>query len=55
MGWVVKEREVFMIIRVIKPEEAKNFINLIKQDETEANFMLMEAGERKKTVEQQRK
>ncbi|NRD78592.1 GNAT family N-acetyltransferase [Bacillus sp. BRMEA1] len=44
-----------MIIREIKPEDAENFINLIKQVETEANFMLMESGERKTTAEQQSK
>ncbi|MGG1397515.1 GNAT family N-acetyltransferase [Bacillus salipaludis] len=44
-----------MLIREIKPEDAENLINLIKQVETEANFMLMEAGERKTTPEQQRK
>ncbi|MDR6998459.1 GNAT family protein [Neobacillus niacini] len=44
-----------MLIREIKPEDAENFINLIKQVEAEADFMLMESGERKTTAEQQRK
>lgn len=44
-----------MLIRKIKPEDADNLICLIKQVESEANFMLMEAGERKTTPEQQRK
>jgi RimJ/RimL family protein N-acetyltransferase len=56
MGRIVKESGgIFMLIREIKHEDAENFINLIKQVETEANFMLMEAGERKTTPEQQRK
>lgn len=42
------------LIREIKPQDAENFINLIKQVETEAKFMLMEAGERTTTPEQQR-
>jgi hypothetical protein len=42
-----------MLIRELKP--AENFLWLIKQVESEANFMLMEAGERKTTPEQQRK
>lgn len=44
-----------MLIRKIKPEDAENFICLIKRVESEANFMLMEAGERKTTTDQQRK
>ncbi|WP_243292152.1 GNAT family N-acetyltransferase [Bacillus sp. FJAT-47783] len=43
-----------MLIREIKAEDAENFINLIKQVESEAKFLLMEAGERKTTPEQQR-
>jgi RimJ/RimL family protein N-acetyltransferase len=44
-----------MLIREIKPEDAENFISLNKQVESDANFMLIEAGERKTTPEQQRK
>ena len=44
-----------MLIREIKIEDADNFINLIKEVEAKSNFMLMEAGERKTTPEQQRK
>jgi RimJ/RimL family protein N-acetyltransferase len=42
-----------MLIREIQPVDAENFICLIKQVESEAKFMLMEAGERKTTPEQQ--
>jgi hypothetical protein len=41
-----------MLIREIQPVDAENFICLIKQVESEAKFMLMEAGERKTTPEQ---
>jgi RimJ/RimL family protein N-acetyltransferase len=44
-----------MLIRELQPVDAENFICLIKQVESEAKFMLMEAGERKTTPEQQRK
>jgi RimJ/RimL family protein N-acetyltransferase len=44
-----------MLIREIKPEDAESFVYLIKQVEAEAEFMLMEAGERKISPEQQRK
>lgn len=44
-----------MLIREIIPEDAENFLYLIKQVESEAKFMLMEAGERKTTPEQNRK
>lgn len=44
-----------MLIRKIKPEDAENLINLIKKVEAEADFMLMEPGERRTTPEQQRK
>jgi RimJ/RimL family protein N-acetyltransferase len=44
-----------MLIREIQPVDAENFISLIKQVESEAKFMLMEAGERKTTPEQQHK
>ncbi|NLP52911.1 GNAT family protein [Bacillus sp. RO1] len=44
-----------MLIREIEIEDAENLINLIKEVEGKSNFMLMEAGERKTTHEQQRK
>lgn len=44
-----------MFIREIKPEDAESFDLLMKQVETEADFMLMEPGERKGSPEQQRK
>ncbi|KAB2334513.1 GNAT family N-acetyltransferase [Cytobacillus depressus] len=44
-----------MLIREIHIDDAENFINLIKDVEAEADFMLMGAGERKTTPEQQRK
>jgi len=44
-----------MIIREIAVEDAEKLINLIKEIEAKSNFMLMEAGERKTTPEQQRK
>ncbi|MDQ0973815.1 RimJ/RimL family protein N-acetyltransferase [Neobacillus niacini] len=44
-----------MLIREIQPVDAENFLCLIKQVESEAKFMLMEAGERKTTPEQQHK
>lgn len=44
-----------MFIREIKVEDAENLIGLIKKVESQAKFMLMEAGERKTTTEQQRK
>lgn len=43
-----------MLIREIKPDDAESLVNLIKQVEAEADFMLMEAGERKISPEQQR-
>jgi RimJ/RimL family protein N-acetyltransferase len=44
-----------MLIREIQPVDAENFLCLIKQVESEAKFMLMEAGERKTTPKQQHK
>lgn len=44
-----------MLIREIKIDDAKDFTNLIKEVEAKANYMLMGAGERKTTPEQQRK
>lgn len=43
-----------MLIREVKPEDAENLIGLIKKVESESNFMLMEAGERKTSSDQQR-
>ncbi|WP_339146179.1 MULTISPECIES: hypothetical protein [unclassified Sutcliffiella] len=39
-----------MLIREIEIEDAENLINLIKEVEAKSNFMLMEAGERKKLL-----
>jgi RimJ/RimL family protein N-acetyltransferase len=44
-----------MLIREIKPGDAESYVFLIKQVEAEAKFMLMEAGERNISPEQQRK
>ncbi|MDM5451090.1 GNAT family N-acetyltransferase [Peribacillus simplex] len=44
-----------MLIREVKPEDAESFDWLMKQVETEADFMLMEPRERKGSPEQQRK
>lgn len=43
-----------MVIRKVTPDDAERLICLIKQVESESNYMLMEAGERKTTAEQQR-
>ena len=44
-----------MLIREIKIDDAENFIKLIKNVESQSDFMLMEPGERKTTFLQQRK
>ncbi len=44
-----------MIIREIRTNDANSFITLIKEVESNADFMLMEDGERKTTPEQQMK
>jgi RimJ/RimL family protein N-acetyltransferase len=44
-----------MLIREIKPDDAYSFTKLMKHVETEADFILMEPGERKSSPEQQRK
>ncbi|WP_223589270.1 GNAT family N-acetyltransferase [Neobacillus bataviensis] len=44
-----------MFIREARPEDAENLLKLIKQVEAESDFMLMDAGERKTSPEQQRK
>ncbi|MFJ7725253.1 GNAT family N-acetyltransferase [Neobacillus sp. NPDC097160] len=43
-----------MIVREIKVSDAENLVELIRQVEEKSEFMLMEAGERKITIEQQR-
>lgn len=43
-----------MLIRKIKIEDAEDFINLIKNVESNSDFMLLEPGERKITLENQR-
>lgn len=52
---VEEESRDYMKIREINVEDAENFINLIKEVEANSEFMLMGAGERKTTPEQQRK
>ncbi len=42
-----------MLIREIEPRDAENFRLLIEQVENQAEFMMMEPGERKTTPEQQ--
>ncbi len=44
-----------MIIREIKTDDAKNLLDLIKEVESNADFMLMEDGERQTTPELQKK
>src|SRR5699024_3990002 len=44
-----------LLVREIKIDDAENFIKLIKNIETQSDFMLMEPGERKTTFLQQRK
>ncbi|PAD21656.1 GNAT family N-acetyltransferase [Terribacillus saccharophilus] len=44
-----------MLIREIRIDDGENFINLVKEVERKSDFMLMEAGERKTTPEQQQK
>lgn len=44
-----------MLIREIRIDDADNFINLVKEVESQSTFMLMEPGERKTTPEQQKK
>ena len=43
-----------MIIREIRVSDAESLVRLIRQVEEESEFMLMEAGERQITTEQQR-
>lgn len=44
-----------MLIREISIDDAENLINLVKEVERKSDFMLMEAGERKTTPEQQQR
>ena len=46
--------ESSMLIREINLEDAKRFNNLIKTVEAEATYMMMDAGERETTPEQQK-
>lgn len=55
IGYKLNVGEILLKIREIKPEDAERFVGLMKQVESEAEFMLMEAGERKITPEQQLK
>ena len=43
-----------MMVREINVSDAENLVNLIREVEEESEFMLMEAGERQLTTEQQR-
>lgn len=47
--------KIVMLIREIRIDDADNFINLVKEVESQSIFMLMEPGERKTTSEQQQK
>ncbi len=44
-----------MKIRQVSPDDAEAIVNLMKEVEEDASFMLLESGERKTTVEEQRK
>lgn len=44
-----------MIVREIRVDDAHEFTDLVKEVESSSDFMLMEPGERKTTLEQQRK
>ncbi|MFO1444061.1 GNAT family N-acetyltransferase [Bacillus sp. Bva_UNVM-123] len=44
-----------MLIREIQLEDAEKFVNLVKQVEEEAQFMMMEPGERMLSADVQRK
>lgn len=44
-----------MLIREIAIEDAENFMNLIKEVESNSEFMMMEPGERNTTLEHQSK
>jgi len=42
------------MVREINVSDAENLVHLIREVEEESEFMLMEAGERQLTTEQQR-
>lgn len=44
-----------MQIREARPNDAEKFLNLVVEVESKADYMLFEAGERKTTVDKQRK
>jgi RimJ/RimL family protein N-acetyltransferase len=44
-----------ILIRKIQIGDAENLLNLLKKLDTETTFLLYEKGERKRTIEQQRK
>jgi RimJ/RimL family protein N-acetyltransferase len=44
-----------LLIREIRIDDAEDYMNLVKEVESKSDFMLMEAGERKTTPEQQQK
>jgi len=44
-----------ILIREIQIGDAENLLNLLKKLDTETTFLLYEKGERKRTIEQQRK
>lgn len=44
-----------MLIRELHPSEAEAFLNLKKQLDEETEFMMLEPGERKTTIENQRR
>src|SRR5437660_3554008 len=50
----VKNEMCTMIIRTIREDNAEQFLSLCKQLDMETQFMLLEPGERKTTLEEQR-
>lgn len=44
-----------MLIREATVDDAEMFLSLVKKVESESNYMLLEAGERKTSLEEQRK
>ncbi len=44
-----------ILIREIQIGDAENLLNLLKRLDAETTFLLYEKGERKRTIEQQRK
>jgi RimJ/RimL family protein N-acetyltransferase len=49
-----RNEEMHMYIRQISPDDAAAFVDLLREVEQDASFMLFERGERKTTVEEQR-